>query len=103
MLFWLRLRLPSSSGTVRMVPSLNTKVMERTCPRTHESVQSPEAVPLTTAPATSGISMPLAARLSAPISTLKGNGSLTVPSMGMRPISAVMATEPISVALVGTV
>ncbi|MCY1365742.1 hypothetical protein D9M69_526040 [compost metagenome] len=64
--------VPLSSGTVRMVPSWNTKVTERMCPRTQASVQSPEAVPLTTAPATSGMSMPLAVRLSGPISTLKG-------------------------------
>ena len=63
---------PDSSGSVRMVPSSNTKVMERICPRTQESVQSPEAVPLTTAPATSGMSMPLAVRLSGPITTLNG-------------------------------
>jgi hypothetical protein len=92
-----------SSGTVRIVPSLNTNVTLRIWPRTHESVQSPEAVPLTTAPATSGMSMPLAVRLSGPISTLKGYGSFTVPSIGTRPISAVIATEPISVELDGTV
>ena len=98
--FWLRL---PSSGIVRTVPSLKTNVTERICPRTQESVQSPEAVPLTTAPATSGMSMPLAVRLSGPISTLKGYGSLTVPSIGTRPISAVIAMEPISVEFDGTV
>jgi hypothetical protein len=86
-----------------MVPSWNTNVTERICPRTHESVQSPEAVPLTTAPATSGMSMPLAVRLSGPISTLNGYGSLTVPSIGTRPISAVMAIDPMSVEFDGTV
>ncbi|MCY1362873.1 hypothetical protein D9M69_496110 [compost metagenome] len=72
LLFW---RLPSRSssfGRVRMVPSSKTKVTERICPRTQERVQSPEAVPLTTAPATSGMSIPLAVRLSRPIRTLKG-------------------------------
>ena len=92
-----------SSGSVRMVPSWNTNVTERICPRTHESVQSPEAVPLTTAPATSGMSMPLAVRLSGPISTLNGYGSLTDPSIGTRPISAVIAMEPISVEFEGNV
>ena len=85
------------------MPSWKTKVMLRTWPRTHESVQSPDAVPLNTAPATSGMSMPLAVRLSDPTNTLKGYGSLTVPSIGTRPISAVIATDPISVELVGTV
>ena len=88
---------------MRIVPSWNTKVTLRIWPRTHESVQSPEAVPLTTAPATSGMSMPLAVRLSGPISTLKGYGSFTVPSIGTRPMSAVIAIEPISVELDGTV
>ncbi len=85
------------------MPSLKTNVMLRTWPRTQESVQSPEAVPLNTAPATSGMSMPFAVRLSGPTSTLKGYGSLTVPSIGTRPISAVIATEPMSVEFVGTV
>jgi hypothetical protein len=49
------------------------------------------------------MSMPLAVRLSGPISTLKGYGSLTVPSIGTRPISAVIAIEPISVEFDGTV
>ena len=47
--------------------------------------------------------MPLAVRLSGPISTLNGYGSFTVPSIGTRPISAVIAIEPISVELDGTV
>ncbi len=92
-----------SSGMVRMVPSWNTNVMLRTWPRTHESVQSPAAVPLKTAPATSGMSMPLAVRLSGPTRTLNGYGSFTVPSIGTRPINAVIATEPINVEFVGTV
>jgi hypothetical protein len=101
---WLFCWLPSrSSGIVRIVPSWKTKVMLRTWPRTQESVQSPEAVPLNTAPATSGMSMPFAVRLSGPTSTLKGYGSLTVPSIGTRPISAVIATDPMSVEFVGTV
>ncbi|MCY1368445.1 hypothetical protein D9M69_554250 [compost metagenome] len=55
-----------------MVPSVNTKVIDSTCPRTQDKVQSPDAVPLITAPATSGRSMPLAVRFSGPTSTLKG-------------------------------
>ena len=86
-----------------MVPSWNTKVMLRTWPRTHESVQSPDAMPENTAPATSGMSIPFAVKLSGPTKTLKGYGSFTVPSIGTRPISAVIATDPISVELVGTV
>ena len=31
---------------MRIVPSANTNVRERICPRTHDRVQSPEAVPL---------------------------------------------------------
>jgi len=49
------------------------------------------------------MSMPLAVRLSGPISTLNGYGSLTVPSIGTRPISAVMAIDPMSVEFDGTV
>lgn len=59
-------------GTVRTVPSLKTKVMLCTSPRTQESVQSPVAVPETIAPSTSGNWMPFAVRLSLPISTLNG-------------------------------
>lgn len=47
--------------------------------------------------------MPLAVRLSGPTRTLKGYGSFTVPSIGTRPISAVIATDPMSVEFVGTV
>src|SRR3546814_17214646 len=86
-----------------MVPSWNTNVTERICPRTHESVQSPEAVPLTTAPATSGMSMPLAVRLSRPINTLNGYGSLTGPSIGTRTISTVTTIDPMRVELAGQV
>ncbi|MNV47625.1 hypothetical protein D3C71_1395000 [compost metagenome] len=68
----LRLAIAFGCGTVRMVPSVNTKVIDSTCPRTQDRVQSPDAVPLITAPATSGRSMPLAVRFSEPTSTLKG-------------------------------
>ena len=47
--------------------------------------------------------MPLAVKLSGPTRTLNGNGSLTVPSTGTRPINAVIATDPIRVEFVGTV
>lgn len=86
-----------------MVPSWNAKVTEVSRPVTQESVQSPTAVPLQTMPSTPGMVMPLAARLSAPTSSLKGMGSCTLPLTGMRPTSAVMAVEPMSVALRGTV
>lgn len=46
--------------------------------------------------------MPFAVRLSGPTSTLKGM-SLTVPSIGTRPISAVIATEPSERGVRGTV
>ena len=60
------------SGRVRTVPSEKTKVTLLTCPRTQDSVQSPLAVPETTALSTSGSSMPFAVRLSLPISTWNG-------------------------------
>ncbi|MNE38324.1 hypothetical protein D3C80_1322190 [compost metagenome] len=69
-----RLRLTTfcGCGTVRTVPSLKTKVIDATWPRTQDKVQSPAAVPLMTAPTTSGRSIPLAVRLSGPTSTLNG-------------------------------
>ena len=70
---------------------------------TQESVQSPTAVPLQTMPCTPGTVSPLAARLSAPVITLNGIGSRTCPWIGIRPTSAVMDVEPMSVALRGTV
>lgn len=67
-------------------------------PHTQDSVQSPVAVPDTMAHCTLGSSMPLAVRLSLPIITLKGYGSVTLPSTGTRPSSAVMAWLPTRVA-----
>ena len=86
-----------------MVPSSKTKVTESSRPVTQESVQSPMAVPLQTMPCTPGTRRPLAARFSAPVMTLKGMGSRTWPWIGTRPTRAVMAVEPIRVALRGTV
>ena len=93
----------SSEDRVRIVPSSNTKVTESRRPVTQESVQSPTAVPLHTMPCTPGTVRPLAARLSAPVMILNGIGSRTCPCTGTRPTSAVIAVEPISVALRGTV
>ena len=95
--------LASGWGTVRTVPSAKTKVILFTCPRTQESVQSPLALPETIAPSTSGSSIPLAVRLSLPISTLKGYGSVTVPLTGMRPNNAVIARLPTRVEFSGRV
>ncbi|CRW92839.1 hypothetical protein PAERUG_P64_East_of_England_6_01_14_01957 [Pseudomonas aeruginosa] len=72
LLLWLSFTSSAGAGKVRTVPSLNTNVRLRICPRTQESVQSPEAVPLATAPATPGSSMPLAVRLSGPMRILNG-------------------------------
>ncbi|VTR37338.1 Uncharacterised protein [Serratia fonticola] len=93
----------AGDGTVRTVPSENTKVMECTSPRTQDNTQSPVAVPETIAPSTSGSSMPLAVRFSLPISTLNGYGSVTLPSIGTRPSNAVMPRLPISVEFSGNV
>ena len=84
-------------------PSLKTKVKLLTLPLTQESVQSPDAVPDTIAPSTSGNSMPLAIRFSRPINNLNGYGSVTLLSIGTRPTSAVNATELVNVELAAMV
>ena len=86
-----------------MRPSANTNVMLVTDPRTHDSVQSPSAMPDTTAWRTSGISQPLAIRLRGPTMSLNGYGSTTASPFGTRPIRPDSTVAPVSTALRGTV